>query len=110
MIQEYRGYIIDGRKDFKIEEINERYTLFEFDPAFFTITEEQANEFQESLPCNIRAVVTVDVSEAPMGIITLRIRSGIVHYYAAELIKDRITMFIFDHRDKNADTTDYSGV
>ncbi len=104
MIQEYRGFIIDGRKDFKIKEIDERYTLFQFDPAFFPITEEQAQAFQDSLPSNIRAVVTIDTSEAPMGIITMRIHSGIVHYYASELIKDRITVFIFDCRIQNTDT------
>ena len=104
MIQEYRGYTIDGRKDFRIEEVDEGYTLFQFDPELFRITAQQAYEFMKSLPDSLCTVVTIDVSEAPMGVITMRIHSGVVHYYASELIKDRIIMFIFDCRIKNGDT------
>lgn len=105
MIQEYRGYIIDGRKDFKIEEIDENYTLFEFDPELFIITAQQTKAFKDSLPPSVGAAATIDVSEAPLGIITMRIHSETAHYYAAELIKERIIMFVFDCRIDHASTT-----
>ena len=97
MLTEYKGYVIENRDDFKIQEIGESLILFLFDPSIFEIDEQKMREFEASLSCETNAAFTLLASEMSKGIISLVINPTVEHYYTNEHIKDAITRFIFDH-------------
>ena len=99
MITEYKGYIIEGRDDFKIQEVSDSLILFMFNPKYFEITKEELESFVRATLRETNAAFTLTTSELLRGIISLIINPTTAHYYTKELVVDAITKFIFDHRN-----------
>lgn len=103
MVTEYNGYTIEGRDDFKIQEVSESMTLFLFNPRLFKIDEKDARKFEATLPHETNEAITLGLSELPKGVITLIINPTVAHLLTSELVKDSVIKFIFDHRIENDD-------
>lgn len=102
MVTEYKGYTIEGRDDFSIQEVSESLTLFLFNPKVFKVDEKQADNLEAELLRETNEAITLGLSELPKGVITLIINPTIARYYTSEFVKDSITKFIFDCRVDDA--------
>ena len=98
MVVEYKGYKIEGRDDFEIQEVSDSLMLFMFNPKYFDITKEQLEDFERKVLRETNAAFTLVTTELIRGIITLIINPTVAHYYTKELVIDAIITFIFDHR------------
>ena len=98
MLTEYRGYVIDGRDDFKIQEVSDSLTLFMFNPKYFKIDKERLEAFENEMLRETNGSFTLITTELVRGIITLIINPTVAHFYTKERVIDAFTSFIFDHR------------
>ncbi len=105
-MKEYKGFMIEGRDDFTIQEVGENMTLFFFNPEYFEVEQDETKEFAKTLQCETNAAVTLNLSELYWGVITLVINPTILHYHTSEMIKESITRFLFDHRVVDDDDYD----
>ena len=106
MMKEYKGYLLEGRDDFVIEEVSKSMTLFLFNPEYFEVEEDDAKELRRLLQIETNAAVSMILSEIYRGVIILVINPTILHYHTSDMIKDAITTFLFDHRTHDDDEVD----
>ncbi|MBR3116094.1 hypothetical protein IKF30_02590 [Candidatus Saccharibacteria bacterium] len=69
----------------------------------FEITLKQAREFKDSFSGKIHTSTIIDIAHAPLGVISLITDPSTVHYYEAEMLKDEIIKFVFDHKVEEFD-------
>ena len=98
MLTEYKGYVIDGRDEFKIQEVGDNLTLFMFNPKYFEVDEERLEVFENAMLRETNGSFTLVTTELIRGIIALIINPTVAHLYAKEWIIDALTKFIFDCR------------
>ena len=98
MLTEYRGYVIDGRDDFKIQEVGDNLTLFMFNPKYFEVDGERLEAFENAMLRETNGSFTLITTELIRGIITLIINPTVAHLYTKERVVDAFTKFIFDCR------------
>ena len=98
MLTEYRGYVIDGRDDFKIQEVGDSLTLFMFNPKYFEVGKERLVAFENAMLRETNGSFTLITTELIRGIIVLIINPTVAHLYTKERIIDAFTKFIFDCR------------
>ena len=106
MMKEYKGCLLEGRDDFVIEEVSKSMTLFLFNPKYFEVVKDDAEELEKLLRIETNAAVSMNLSGIYWGVIILVINPTLLHFRTSDMIKDAITRFLFDHRTHDDDEVD----
>ena len=100
MIKEYKEYKLEGRSDFRVEEVSENLTIFLFNQKYFRVCKREMEGFVSLLQESTNGAVVADFTKYHHGVLTMLLNPTLTHF-TSDSMKNAIIKFFFDHRIKD---------